>query len=188
MSTHAKLPNHTGQKLAYVVRFYAKISPLICRRFGNHIKQSMSPGLKRAREPYRVKNAIVGLALGAFAVGVWAYSISAVKQDIFDDVDEEAEALSAGVARASKETVASSTGKSLSESSAPAISTPTTNATATINAVSNSTILGEVAKAQSVKGVLPRLGMPRWLLDPERKTLVWGAPPVDDLGKMGRRS
>jgi len=189
MSTHAKLPNHTGQKLAYVVRFYAKISPLIYRRFGNYIKQSMSPGLKRAREPYRVKNAIVGLALGAFAVGVWAYSISAVKQDIFDDVDEEAEALSAGVAQASKESVAPLTGKTPSESSVPAISiTPATNAAATINAVSNSTILGEVAKAQSVKGVLPRMGMPGWLLDPERKTLVWGAPPVDDLGKMGRRS
>ena len=55
----------------------------------------MSPGLKRAREPYRVKNAITGLTLGAFAVGIWAYSISAVKQDVFDDIDEEARALSA---------------------------------------------------------------------------------------------
>jgi cytochrome c oxidase assembly factor 3 len=53
----------------------------------------MSPGLKRAREPYRLRNAITGLALGAFAVGIWAYSISAVKQDVFDDVDEEARAL-----------------------------------------------------------------------------------------------
>ncbi|KAJ3504656.1 hypothetical protein NLJ89_g7826 [Agrocybe chaxingu] len=53
----------------------------------------MSPGLLRAREPYRLKNAILGLTLGAFAVGVWAYSISAVKQDVFDDVDAEAEAL-----------------------------------------------------------------------------------------------
>lgn len=57
--------------------------------------QTMSPGLKRAREPYRVKNAIMGLTLGAFAVGIWAYSISAVKQDVFDDVDEEARAMSA---------------------------------------------------------------------------------------------
>ncbi len=54
----------------------------------------MSPGLQRAREPYRVKNALLGLTLGAFAVGVWAYSISAVKQDVFDDVDEEVAALS----------------------------------------------------------------------------------------------
>ena len=55
----------------------------------------MSPGLKRAREPYRVKNAIMGLTLGAFAVAIWAYSINAVKQDVFDDLDEEARAMSA---------------------------------------------------------------------------------------------
>lgn len=53
----------------------------------------MSPGLQRARAPYRLKNAITGLILGAFGVGVWAYSISAVKQDVFDDVDEVAREL-----------------------------------------------------------------------------------------------
>ena len=55
----------------------------------------MSPGLRRAREPYRLRNAITGLTLAAFGVGVWAYSISAVKQDVFDDVDEEARRLAA---------------------------------------------------------------------------------------------
>jgi cytochrome c oxidase assembly factor 3 len=54
----------------------------------------MSAGLKRAREPYRVRNAITGLTLAAIGVGIWAYSISAVKQDVFDDVDDEARALS----------------------------------------------------------------------------------------------
>ncbi|KAF8272110.1 hypothetical protein EI94DRAFT_1719012 [Lactarius quietus] len=53
----------------------------------------MSQGLLRAREPYRVKNAITGLAISSFAVGVWLYSMSAVKQDNFDDVDEEARAM-----------------------------------------------------------------------------------------------
>ncbi|KAH9002232.1 Oxysterol-binding protein-domain-containing protein [Lactarius hatsudake] len=53
----------------------------------------MSRGLLRAREPYRVKNAITGLAISSFAVGVWLYSMSAVKQDNFDDVDEEARAM-----------------------------------------------------------------------------------------------
>jgi cytochrome c oxidase assembly factor 3 len=37
----------------------------------------------------------MGLTLGAFAVGIWAYSINAVKQDVFDDIDEEARAMSA---------------------------------------------------------------------------------------------
>ncbi|KAG6812945.1 hypothetical protein H0H92_015265 [Tricholoma furcatifolium] len=54
---------------------------------------TMSPGLQRARAPFRMRNAITGVVLGAFAAGVWAYSISAVKQDVFDDVDEEARAL-----------------------------------------------------------------------------------------------
>jgi len=62
----------------------------------------MSPGLQRAREPYRVKNAILGLSLSAFAVGIWAYSISAVKQDVFDDIDEEVAALSVGTNSNSK--------------------------------------------------------------------------------------
>jgi len=53
----------------------------------------MSQGLLRAREPYRAKNAITGLAISSFAVGVWLYSMRAVKQDNFDDVDEEARAM-----------------------------------------------------------------------------------------------
>ena len=53
----------------------------------------MSQGLLRAREPYRVKNAMTGLAISSFAVGVWLYSMRAVKQDNFDDVDEEARAM-----------------------------------------------------------------------------------------------
>ena len=51
--------------------------------------------MERARAPYRFRNAITGLIVGSFAVGVWAYSIRAVKQDSFDDVDEEARLLSA---------------------------------------------------------------------------------------------
>ena len=53
----------------------------------------MSQGLLRAREPYRVKSAIMGLAINSFSVGVWLYSMRAVKQDNFDDVDEEARAM-----------------------------------------------------------------------------------------------
>jgi len=64
----------------------------------------MSPGLKRAREPFRVRNAVTGITLLGFAVGVWAYSIRAVKQDVFDDVDEEARVLAG--ARAAKESSA----------------------------------------------------------------------------------
>ncbi|KAG8931477.1 hypothetical protein FRC01_001257 [Tulasnella sp. 417] len=50
----------------------------------------VSPSLARARAPFRTQNAITGLTLFGFAVSVWAYSIHAVKQDNFDDVDFEA--------------------------------------------------------------------------------------------------
>ncbi|OBZ70503.1 hypothetical protein A0H81_09686 [Grifola frondosa] len=53
----------------------------------------MSEGLKRARAPFRLRNALTGVLLTTFTVGVWAYSIGAVKQDVFDDVDEEARVL-----------------------------------------------------------------------------------------------
>ena len=43
----------------------------------------MSPSLLRARAPYFVRNAIVGLTLASFIGGVYTYSISAVQQDDF---------------------------------------------------------------------------------------------------------
>jgi cytochrome c oxidase assembly factor 3 len=143
----------------------------------------MSPGLKRAREPYRLKNAIVGLGLGAFAVGVWAYSISAVKQDVFDDVDEEVEAL-----------VTSPVSANSPSNHVPisGIQKQDIASTTKPGGLRDSIILQEAAKAEAkantpARGVLRHIEyrMP-WLLDPERKTLVWGAPPVDNVGKMSK--
>lgn len=45
-----------------------------------------SPGLERARRPFRTKNALTGLAILAFAGSVYTYSINAVKQDDFSDI------------------------------------------------------------------------------------------------------
>lgn len=139
----------------------------------------MSPGLKRAREPYRLKNAIVGLGLGAFAVGVWAYSISAVKQDVFDDVDEEVEVLVTSSANSPSNHVNSIQKQDISSITKP-------------GGLRDSIILQEAAKAEA-KANTPARGVLRhvehsvpWLLDPERKTLVWGAPPVDNVGKMSK--
>jgi cytochrome c oxidase assembly factor 3 len=138
----------------------------------------MSPGLKRAREPYRIKNAIMGLSLGAFAVAVWAYSINAVRQDVFDDVDEEARAMSAST----------STPETISNLEVGAHINPEAAGSQTVSPVliTNSVILKEVARTETSKrGVLHHLDKRfPWLLDQERKTLVWGAPPVDNFGKM----
>ncbi|KAK4053859.1 hypothetical protein OIV83_001515 [Microbotryomycetes sp. JL201] len=47
----------------------------------------VSEGLMRARKPFRTANAITGLAIMGFAVSVYLYSIRAVSQDDFSDVE-----------------------------------------------------------------------------------------------------
>ncbi|KAJ7639458.1 hypothetical protein FB45DRAFT_828346 [Roridomyces roridus] len=49
----------------------------------------MSAGLLRARRQFRTPNAIAGVLLLTFVGGVFTYSMAAVKQDTFDDLDEE---------------------------------------------------------------------------------------------------
>lgn len=123
----------------------------------------MSAGLMRAREPYRVKNAVTGLAIGSFIVGVWLYSMSAVKQDNFDDVDEEARAMvRAGV-------------KPLEEKGAEAMTTATVGGK------------GSEEKRAAHRGLLALLDakLPG-LLDPVGKSVVYGAPPVDRIGRIGQ--
>lgn len=68
----------------------------------------MSPGLRRARAPFFLRNAVTGVVLASFAVGVWAYSIGAVKQDDFTDVDEEARSLARAGAQVGEKKTASS--------------------------------------------------------------------------------
>ncbi|EMR72370.1 hypothetical protein UCREL1_579 [Eutypa lata UCREL1] len=45
-----------------------------------------SPALIRARRPYLYKNAVLGSAIAAFALGVYVYTIRAIGQDEFEDV------------------------------------------------------------------------------------------------------
>ncbi|PPR05215.1 hypothetical protein CVT26_012291 [Gymnopilus dilepis] len=170
----------------------------------------MSPGLKRAREPFRVKNALLGLALAAFAVGVWGYSISAVKQDVFDDVDEEAEALAStgtgtglGVGVLAKTPPPATVGAEerpavvvQGSTAEPELTSPSSKAL--VREGGEERVRGVLEEVRALerggkgkgRGVLPRLVGGRWprLLDPERKTLVWGAPPLDNLGKMSEGS
>jgi len=111
----------------------------------------MSPGLQRARAPYFARNAITGFVLGAFGVGVYAYSISAVKQDIFDDVDEEARAM---------------------------VSIAKTTGLPKVVAGEEKSVLMVTPKVVEEEVPLP---------SPQRgwKPLIQGAPPVDNMGKLG---
>jgi len=131
----------------------------------------MSPGLQRARAPFRLRNAITGLVLAGFGVGVWAYSISAVKQDDFSDVDEEARALmrAGPIVEEAKVSV-------MNEAKLVATQTP-----------SSVPVKVKVATVPSIhRGLLVPIlerHFPR-LLDPSRKTLIWGAPSVDNIGRL----
>ena len=147
----------------------------------------MSPGLQRARAPFRLQNALTGVVLAGFATAVWAYSIRAVKQDDFSDVDEEAREMMKGkliaVTGASSES-SSSVGSGVSSLSSmdPDVGAPDSRPGP------DSTVTG-VRPQSHPRGVLaPMLdrAFPR-LLDPARKTLVWGAPPIDDLGRVSHR-
>lgn len=170
----------------------------------------MSPGLQRAREPFRLRNALTGLGLGLFAFGIYSYSISAVKQDVFDDIDEEAKAL-ARTGTPSGTATLPLTGSSPSPVSAttpnppPVILSKDEEQNIMQSAFNAATGIGgststpqqergdavtpvSSAPSGSARGVLQSLDkrVP-WLLDPKNKTLIWGAPPIDDVGKTSSR-
>ncbi|KAH7912964.1 hypothetical protein BJ138DRAFT_1082628 [Hygrophoropsis aurantiaca] len=141
----------------------------------------MSPGLQRAREPFRFRNALTGLGLAGFGVGVWAYSIRAVKQDDFSDIDDEARALqrAASVVSSAPEHINE---KLAAEVIAAAEVTPFPSETKTSSA--------KYSEVPNTRGILFPLIDNRFpsLLDPARKTLVWGAPSVDNIGRLQDRS
>ncbi|KAF9266212.1 hypothetical protein L218DRAFT_956581 [Marasmius fiardii PR-910] len=168
---------------------------------------SMSPGLRRARQPYLVKNTITGVLLGTFAVGVYAYSIRAVKQDDFDDIDEAAKAklekereererdrIMRGVLSLDEE-------KEVMEKAATAVINRTRAGTSAIAGLGDMdvarTMVDEIITEHVTptttwrqRGILVGSRVDKrfpWLLDPIGKTLVWGAPPIDHLGTAWQR-
>lgn len=144
--------------------------------------QQMSPGLKRARAPFFLRNTVTGTVLAAFAVGIWAYSMRAVKQDDFSDVDEEARALArAAPAPAPASAPAAVEGAQTTAPGAGVVPVPVEPA-AVVPVVAQ-----PVHAGPSPRGVLASLVHERYprLLDPTTKTFVWGAPSVDRLGRMG---
>ncbi|KAI6023302.1 hypothetical protein EDC04DRAFT_2723771 [Pisolithus marmoratus] len=165
------------------------VSPEVVKESYRPRSYRMSPGLLRAREPFRVKNAITGLILAGLGVGVWAYSIRAVKQEDFSDVDEEAREMIRG--RATE-----NVGVSSSTDVAAAI-TPTKSHAASAAAAElvhcpapSSRGIEPAARQADQRGILAPVidrAFPR-LLDPTRKTLVWGAPPVDNMGRLSMQN
>jgi cytochrome c oxidase assembly factor 3 len=135
----------------------------------------MSPGLIRARKIFLLPNALTGLGLGLFTVGVWAYSINAVKQENFDDIDEEVRQLNAtNIEPKSRSPVLVEVDRELTaatQPSGPMIAASTQHER-------------EETRKSTQRGLLPTMISHR-LLDPSSRTLVWGAPPIDAPGRMG---
>lgn len=119
-------------------------------------------------------------------VGIWAYSIRAVRQDVFDDVDEEAKGLTKEMKMA-VETVEEKGRKVEDKLKAIAGERVTKTLASSMKGATAS------AKAASLtterRGIMPILGRtnPGWLYDPN-KSLVWDAPPVDNMGRIGDRT
>jgi cytochrome c oxidase assembly factor 3 len=146
-----------------------------------------------------MRNALTGLGLGLFAFGVYSYSISAVKQDVFDDIDEEARALARTGTPSGTATLPATNPSSTSAATPdaqPATLSKDEEQKIMQNAFDAATRSSEqredgdaVAPASHPpKGVLQKLDstFPN-LLDPKNKTLVWGAPPIDNIGKMSSK-
>ncbi|EKM59863.1 uncharacterized protein PHACADRAFT_250634 [Phanerochaete carnosa HHB-10118-sp] len=153
----------------------------------------MSPGLKRARQPFFLRNTITGVVLASFAVGVWAYSIGAVKQDDFTDVDEEARALARSGASAVQAAVTDAEKKAVERTEAAAPGTgvaPPVEPAGGVIATSATPIPVASAQLTRPRGVLASLVHDRHpnLLDPTTKTFIWGAPSVDRIGRLGEPS
>lgn len=154
----------------------------------------MSPGLKRARQPFFLRNTITGVVLASFAVGVWAYSIGAVKQDDFTDVDEEARALARSGTSMVQPALSDADKKTIerTEASAPGTGVAPVPVGPASSAIVNSKTVIPAAPANLTRprGVLASLVYDRHpsLLDPATKTFIWGAPSVDRIGRMGDSS
>jgi cytochrome c oxidase assembly factor 3, fungi type len=155
----------------------------------------MSPGLKRARQPFFLRNLLTGVVLAGFSVGVWAYSIGAVKQEDFTDIDEEAKALRAqqqqqqqvhdGVKETEKRVAEAVSTFGEAELSPQSTSPP---ASPVSRVVAADVKAGAVTAAgRPPRGVVASLLWERYpgMFDPKTKTLVWGAPPVDRIGRVG---
>ncbi|PAV21053.1 hypothetical protein PNOK_0368000 [Pyrrhoderma noxium] len=162
----------------------------------------LSPGLQRARAPFRTKNTITGLAIGSFVVGVWAYSISAVKQDTFEDLDDEAKALLAARLAAEDEkakekekvgVATTSTGTVGVAASGVGVVGAAVGTGAGVNPGSSSRSRESVLVSSTpgpVRGLLASQLSKRFpsILDPQTGSLVWGAPPVDRIGRLGDKN
>ncbi|GMK54244.1 hypothetical protein CspeluHIS016_0108300 [Cutaneotrichosporon spelunceum] len=133
-----------------------------------------SPALKRARKPYQIRNVLTGGAILAFITGVYLYSISAVKQDDFSDV---VDLLPPPEARAAMRSIEDEMRDKELDAAVLSGQLPP--------------VPPPVPGPGGVRAWLPKrldqidwLKRRGWVEAGKGNVLVWGAPNVDNIGKM----
>ncbi|KAL1409645.1 hypothetical protein Q8F55_003641 [Vanrija albida] len=134
-----------------------------------------SASLRRARRPYIIRNVLTGGAIVAFIVGVYAYSISAVKQDDFSDVVDllppEAErAAIRSIEDEAREKAGVAPLAAVEVEAAPAPAAPAPSVLSYLS-----------PRRLSEIDWLKNRG---WVEHGKDNLLVWGAPSVDKIGSM----
>ncbi|GAA5905076.1 uncharacterized protein JCM6883_004958 [Sporobolomyces salmoneus] len=130
----------------------------------------VSEGLKRARAPFRTRNAIVGLGLSGFMFSVYLYSIRAVAQDDFADLQPPTEeqrrnTISIEEERRNREALKGQTLDIASPSRSTPLDVPAQSPSL------HTGILGRLRGTFGGKGT--------------ESQIVYNAPPVDNIGRIG---
>ncbi|GAA5863741.1 hypothetical protein JCM5296_006990 [Sporobolomyces johnsonii] len=130
----------------------------------------VSEGLKRARAPFRTKNALVGLSIATFAFSVYLYSIRAVAQDDFSDLVAPTEDERRGARSIEDE-------KRAKEALRAEVLRGEAALTRKVDDVKPVEASGRTSVLQMVRGAFGGRGA--------ESKLVWGAPSVDRVGRIG---
>ncbi|KAG9015858.1 hypothetical protein FRB93_012423 [Tulasnella sp. JGI-2019a] len=151
----------------------------------------ISPSLARARAPFRIQNAVTGFTLVGFAVSVWAYSIYAVKQENFDDIDfealnttveEKAKRISLEDELKAKKKGVQGMAHEVDDRMAKAVSS-LMSSTETVTTEATTAVM-----SKDKRGILFQIpGMSRFFL-PGETSLVSHAPSVDQIGRVGDKT
>lgn len=155
----------------------------------------VSEGLKRARRPFRTRNFVTGGLITAFAFSVYFYSIRAVAQDDFSDLDQpisdeqrrlarsiederrDKEAVVADRLAVRDGTTTMSQSVSPITAAGPGALAGNAGAPAAVPAGTPAPVAGRPSVFDMVSGAFGGRGA--------ESKLVWGAPSVDRLGRIG---
>ncbi|GAA6004597.1 hypothetical protein JCM10207_000950 [Rhodosporidiobolus poonsookiae] len=139
----------------------------------------VSEGLKRARRPFRTANFITGGLITAFAFSVYFYSIRAVAQDDFADLAEPVSEEQRRAVRSLEEEKRAREALALDKFAAPA-------AAGVVEAVNPAQVAVAAPAPAGARGGVLQLVRNAFGGKGTESRLVWGAPNVDRVGRIGQ--